>query len=169
MAVGLSIGFLSSSKFREKIRPPDVCCTSSPVVAAGRTHLADKFVTCSKSSPGVRGWSWKVCWSLSEHDFQLQPISIRGPLDASVLLASESSDCDVPMHLILAASPCRNLFPWTSRMPEPSDFNRPKKELTCRFSKSSNRILLLQRSEGNCPPNWSHTWINLGAIFTPES
>ena len=39
MAVGLSIGSLSSSKLQEKIR----CTSSSMVSGAGRTHLADEF------------------------------------------------------------------------------------------------------------------------------
>jgi hypothetical protein len=50
IAVGQLICSLSS-EFREKIR-----CTSAPmVIAAGRTHLADEFVTCSNDPLEISG------------------------------------------------------------------------------------------------------------------
>ena len=84
MVVGLSICSLSSQFLKQKIRKKRmVRCTSSPVVAAGRTHLADEFVTCSNHLPG------SGAERLFPEPFRtwfpgFQPISIRGPLDASV-------------------------------------------------------------------------------------
>ena len=56
------------------------------------------------------------------------------------LLASESSDCDLVMHLLLAARHVETFL--CEPQGSPNDFNRLMMKATRRVSKSSSRILL---------------------------
>ena len=98
--------------------------------------------------------------SLSEHDFQVSsPSQLEDHWNSKfktknqILLIDfqigclcwrqQSSDCDLAMHLVLAARHVETCFREPRGSRDPSDFKRPMKKGTRRVSKS----------EGNCPPN----------------
>ena len=153
MAVRLLICSLSSSKFREKIRKSlcaglkdfrwfgmildkDGCCAVCSLSSSKFRESPGRWVChLLQSSPGVRGWSWKVSRSLSEHDFQVSsPSQLEDHWNSKfktknqMVLIDFQIGCLWKVGLWLGnapasgCSPCRNFSPRTSRIPRPKWF-----------------------------------------------
>ena len=119
-AVRLCICSLSSQFLKQKIRPPMVSCTSSPMVDAqphrGRSHLADEFVTWSKHPPREVGGMRRA--ERSPAAFRIMskfPSHLKGTIESNGFIGcfhpwmplfcwrQKARTVTSPMHLVRAA------------------------------------------------------------------